>query len=293
MKITGITIIRNAVLNDFPVVEAITSILPVVDEMIVSIDKGDDDTDGLIKSIQSKKIKIVYSTWDMSLRKGGEVYAIETNKVMQLVSADTDWIFYIQADEVIHEKYHEVIRQTAEKYSTNSNIDGLLFKYLHFYGTYDYVGDSRKWYMYEVRMIKNNPEIKSYKDAQGFRKGEQKINVVPVAAEVYHYGWVKSPLQMKKKLNHVSRFWNEDEELAAKKTNESDVFDFNDFDSLRKFTGTHPLVMQKRIQNHNWKIELDLQKKKFSIKEGLLYFIEKLTGKRLFTFKNYRVIKTT
>lgn len=291
MKITGITIIRNAVLNDFPVVEAITSILPVVDEMIVSIDRGEDDTDSLIKSIPSEKIKIVYSTWDMNLRKGGEVYAIETNKVMQHVSADTDWIFYIQADEVIHEKYHEVIRQTAEKYSTNSKVDGLLFKYLHFYGTYDYVGDSRKWYLYEVRMIKNNPEIKSYKDAQGFRKGEQKINVVPVAAEVYHYGWVKSPVQMKQKLNHVSRFWNEDEELAAKKTNEADVFDFNDFDSLRKFTGTHPLVMQKRIQNHNWQIELDIQKKKFSLKERLLYFIEKLTGKRLFTFKNYRVMK--
>ena len=57
-------------------------------------DKGDDDTDGLIRSIQSEKLKIVYSTWDMSLRQGGRVYALETDKVIQQVSADTDWIFY-------------------------------------------------------------------------------------------------------------------------------------------------------------------------------------------------------
>jgi hypothetical protein len=102
MKITGVTIIKNAVKNDYPVVEAITSILPMVDEMIVSIDKGEDGTDELIKSIASDKIKIFYSTWDMRLKQGGRVYAIETDKAIAHVSADTDWIFYIQADEVIH-----------------------------------------------------------------------------------------------------------------------------------------------------------------------------------------------
>ena len=59
MKITGVTIIRNAQKNDYPVVEAISSILPVVDEMIISIDRGEDDTEQLIKSIVSDKIKLV------------------------------------------------------------------------------------------------------------------------------------------------------------------------------------------------------------------------------------------
>jgi len=51
MKISGFTIIRNAIKNDYPVVEAITSILPVVDEMIVSVGDSEDDTEELIKSI--------------------------------------------------------------------------------------------------------------------------------------------------------------------------------------------------------------------------------------------------
>lgn len=290
MKITGVTIIRNAVINDFPVVEAISSILPVVDEMIVSIDKGDDNTDGLIRSIQSDKLKIVYSTWDMSLRKGGVVYALETDKVMRQVSADTDWIFYIQADEVIHEKYHTVIRTTAEKYCNEPKVDGLLFRYLHFYGTYDYVGDSRKWYRYEVRLIKNDKTISSYRDAQGFRRGEKKLHVVAVDAEVYHYGWVKSPEQMKRKQKITARFYHDDKTLEAI-PDQSDHFDFTQFDSLRKFTESHPVVMQQRITSKNWHVELDISQKKFSLKNRLLYWVEKKTGYRPFDFKNYRRIK--
>jgi hypothetical protein len=277
-------------LNDFPVVEAISSILPVVDEMIVSIDKGDDDTDELIGSIQSDKLKIVYSTWDMNLRAGGRVYALETDKVKNLVSADTDWIFYIQADEVIHEKYHAVIRETAERYKDDRRVDGLLFQYLHFYGTYDYVGDSRKWYTHEVRIIRNDPSISSYKDAQGFRRGEVKLNVVPVAAEVYHYGWVKSPQQMRQKQNNIARFYFDDE-LLKETPVQSDHFDFTQFDSLRKFKGTHPVVMKNRIAAKNWNVELDISQKKFSLKNRILYFIEKTTGHRLFDFRNYKKIK--
>ena len=290
MKITGLTIVRNAVLNDFPVAEAINSILPVVNEMIISIDKGDDDTEGLIRSIVSDKIRIVYSSWDMTLRKGGQVYAIETNKAMQYVSPDTDWIFYIQADEVIHEKYHSVIRETAERYRSESKVDGLLFKYLHFYGTYEYVGDSRKWYRHEVRLVKNDHSITSYKDAQGFRRGKEKIRVVPVDAEVYHYGWVKSPQQMKKKQNNTHRFYFDDDENQMK-VNDNEYFDFSEFDSLRKFAGTHPFVMQQRIASKNWQVELDISKKKFSFKNRILFWIEKKTGKRFFEFRNHKMIK--
>lgn len=293
MKITGVTIIRNAVKNDYPIVEAINSILPMVDEMIVSIDRGEDDTEQLIKGIVSDKIRIVYSNWNMGLREGGKVYAVETDKAIAHVSADTDWIFYIQADEVIHEKYHATIIEAAKKYSTNDKVQGLLFKYLHFYATYDYVGDSRKWYKYEVRMIKNDRRITSYKDAQGFRIGKKKLNVVLIDAEVYHYGWVKSPQQMRQKQKDTDRYYlNQVVEETANPVNSTDIYDFDkNFDSLRKFTGTHPKVMQQRIDRKNWQIELDISQKKFSLKEKFLFWFEKKTGKRLFDFKNYRLIK--
>jgi hypothetical protein len=58
MKISGFTIIKNAVLNDYPIVEAIRSILPVVDEMIILIGDSDDATLALMQSINDPKVKI-------------------------------------------------------------------------------------------------------------------------------------------------------------------------------------------------------------------------------------------
>lgn len=290
MKITGFTIVRNAVKNDYPVAEAIQSVLPVVDEMIISIDKGEDNSDELIRSIVSDKIKIVYSQWDMSLREGGKVYAAETNKAMTHVSGDTDWLLYIQADEIIHEKYHREILAAAKKYKDDKRVEGLLFGYLHFYGTYDYVGDSRKWYNYEVRMIRNDKSISSYKDAQGFRKGDKKLDVVLIDAMIYHYGWVKSPKQMMDKQKDIIRYYSPDDEGIERYRNASEIFDFDDFDSLKKFTGTHPAVMQQRIANKNWETTLDVNRKKFKLKDKLLFWFEKKSGKRLFAFKNYRLL---
>lgn len=291
MIISGVIIVRNAVKNDYPVVEAITSILPVVDELVVSLDPGEDDTEQLIRSLTADKIRIHYSSWDMRLRKGGAVYALETDKAMQLVRPDADWIFYIQADEVIHERYHTVIRETAQRYLHNRRVEGLLFTYKHFYGTYDYVGSSRKWYKYEVRMVRNDPAIRSYKDAQGFRKNGKKIQVVPVAAEVYHYGWVKSPEQMKRKQKNVLQFYTDDDAAVEAFQNEPDFFDYNAFDILEKFNGTHPAVMHRRIAARNWQVALDVSRRNMNIKEWLLYQFERITGKRLFSFRNYTRIR--
>ena len=289
MKISGFTIIKNAVINDYPVIESIRSILPVVDEMIVSIGKSDDDTESLIREIETDKIKIVQSVWDPALREGGKILAVETDKAFKHISSDSDWAFYIQADEVVHEKYHNVIRQAAENYLHDPRIDGLLFHYLHFYGTYDYIGDSRKWYDKEIRIIRNNKSITAFKDAQGFRKNGQRLPVKLIDAWIYHYGWVKSPSQMKQKMYQTGKLWHSDEEMNAF-LQSSDIFDYNDFDSLTKFNHTHPEVMQDRITKKNWDIRLDVHRKKFSLKDQVLYWIEKKTGKRLFDFRNYKII---
>ena len=290
MKITGVTIIKDAIKNDYPIVEAITSILPLVDEMVVSIGQSDDGTEDLIKSINSKKIKIFYSQWDLSLRKGGVVLAEETNKALMHVSNDTDWVFYIQGDEVLHEKYHENILTAAKKYFNNPKVLGLLFDFVHFYATYNYVGDSRRWYNKEVRIIRHNKNIQAYKDAQGFRLSNKKIEVKQIDACINHYGWVKSPTQMIAKQKNVSQFWNEDTDEWRNYLEIEDLYNFNDFDSLVKFTGTHPVVMEKRVKAQQWTLDIDISKKKFTLKEKLLYWFEKKTGVRLFDFKNYKKI---
>lgn len=286
MKISGFTIIKNAVINDYPVVEAITSILPVVDEMIVLVGDCSDNTRDLILSIPGDKIKIFDSVWDPSLREGGKVLAVETDKALAHVSPDSDWAFYIQADEVVHEKYHDTIRKAAERFVNDKSVEGLLFKYTHFYGNYDYIGDSRKWYHREIRMIRNDKDIHSYRDAQGFRKENRKLKVKLINAFVYHYGWVKNPATMKEKIKNLSKLWHDD----ASSVLSAELFNYDDFDSICKFTGTHPSVMKKRIGKQNWIIELDVSQKKMSLKKRFLYWFERKTGIRLFDYKNYTLL---
>jgi hypothetical protein len=71
MKICGFTFVRNAVKYDYPIIESITSILPIVEEFIVSVGNCDDGTLQLIESINSPKIKIVHSIWDDLHKEGG------------------------------------------------------------------------------------------------------------------------------------------------------------------------------------------------------------------------------
>lgn len=290
MLISGFTIIRNAVKNDYPIVEAITSILPVVDEMIVLVGDCTDGTEELIRSIASPKIKIHYSVWNTQLQAGGVVLSEETNKAFALIDPASTWAFYIQADEVIHEKYHAAIIEGCKKYKDDNRVQGLLFKYLHFYGTYQYVGDSRRWYSHEVRIIRNDKCISAYRDAQGFRVGEKRLDVAMIDAWVYHYGWVKSQEKMITKMKDVSNYWIADKAEWERFMAKENMFSFEDYDSISRFTGSHPKVMENRIQQQDYDLQLDVNRKKLKLKHRIMYFVEKLTGKRFFEFKNYRVI---
>jgi hypothetical protein len=217
------------------------------------------------------------------------VLAVETNKAFDKTDPGSDWAFYIQADEVVHERYLEAIRQGMQTWKDSRDVEGLLFNYLHFYGTYDFLADSRKWYRNEIRIVRNDRRIRSYKDAQGFRKSGRKLKVKPLDACVYHYGWVKHPSVMKTKKKELSKLWHDDQ-WVEKNYDAAVHFDFGAIDSLDRFTGTHPSVMQERIRDVNWKVDKDPSRKNFKPKDRLLYWLEKMTGRRPFEYKNYRVI---
>lgn len=292
MKVCGFTFIRNAVKFDFPVVEAITSVLPICDHFVVAVGQSEDDSRRVIEQIAPGKITIVDTIWDESLQNGGVVYAAETDKAFDAVPEEYDWCFYIQGDEAVHEKYLPVIREAMQNNLHKKKVEGLLFGYKHFYGTYDYVGDSRKWYRREIRVIRNDKTIRSYRDAQGFRKNGRKLNVVPVDAEIYHYGWVRPPKFMQEKINAVKQFYDGiTEEEARKKATEQEFNYGEKYDALARFQGTHPKVMQQRIARLNWQVDVDLNKTHMKLKYRILYWIEKRFGVRLFEYRNYKVVK--
>lgn len=291
MKISGFTFIRNAIKYDYPVVESIKSILPICDEFIVAVGNSEDDTKQLIENIGDSKIRIIETVWDETLKKDGAVLASETNKAFAEVSADSDWAFYIQADEIVHENDLQIIYNSAQKYLNSKEVEGLLFKYRHFFGSYDYIADSYHWYRREIRLIRNNKSIFSYRDAQGFRKlPNEKLKVKLINAYINHYGWVRPPDKMQKKIIKMHSFYHDDQWIK-KNVATDESFDYSKIDSLTLFDGSHPKVMQQRIASKNWTFERDISYKNMSFKNRFKYTVEKLTGYRIGEYKNYLLLK--
>ncbi len=289
MKVVGFSIIRNAIIYDYPIVEAILSIEPLCDEIIIAVGKSEDDTLALVAQIHPK-VRIIETIWDDNLRKSGLVLAAETNKAFDAIPGDADWCFYIQADEVLHEKYYNVVQKAMQTHLNNKKVEGLLFDYQHFYGSYDFIGDSRNWYRKEIRIIRKDATIRSYLDAQGFRKAEKKLQVMPANASIYHYGWVKHPKHQQMKQKNFNRYWHDDHWMNE---NILDVneFDYSQIDSLKKFEGTHPAVMQQRIRQMNWQFSFDPTQKKLSFKERVSRWMEQITGIRIGEYQNYKLLK--
>lgn len=286
MKVAGFTFVRNAIKYDYPIVEAIESILPICDILIVAVGNSEDETLSLIQSIPSDKVKIIETVWDDSLREGGRVLAVETDKAFHAIPDDYDWAFYIQGDEVVHEDDLASIKKAMEDNLNREEIDGLLFKYRHFFGSYDYVGSSLRWYPHEIRVVRNSKNIYSFRDAQGFRKNnDEKLNVVSIPAHIHHYGWVKDPRTMQEKQESFHKMWHNDEwmEKNIPKVEEFDYF--KNIDSLEVFKGTHPKVMKEKIKRSNWKFDYDISFNKLSFKQKMKIFLKKIGIDT--TYRNY------
>jgi len=317
MKISGFTMSKNASKLYYPVKQAIRSILPVVDEFIVALGDCDEDdrTREEIESIQSDKIKIVDTVWDIEKYPRGMEHAHQTDIAKSHCSGD--WLFYLQSDEVVHEKYLSLIYDKCKQYLDKKTIEGFLFKYRHFWGDYDHYQNSHCWYRKEIRIIRNDPEIHSWESAQSFRRipdfdglhyrqhnQTYKLKVVELDAYVYHYGWVRPPILMSSKMKAFTAIHRGKERVdeMIRKNQFNGTYDYGPLNRLPVFKGTHPEVMAEWIDKFDWKDELrydgplsvnqprakhDLLKYRFisSLENNLL------GGKRLGEFKNYIVVE--
>lgn len=294
MKVAGFTFIRNALLYDYPVVEAIRSILPICDCFVVAVGRSDDDTLHLVRSIGDPRIRVIETEWDDSLRAGGRVLAVETDKAFRAIPDDCDWCFYVQADECVHESDLPVIQSAMRQYLHDTDTEGLLFHYRHFYGSYDFVGASRRWYRREVRVVRNDKRIRSYRDAQGFRidTGSEaaKLRVRLIPAHIHHYGWVKHPEAQQRKQQNFNRLWHEDA-VAQQRVGYQAIYRYDGTEPLLRYMDTHPAVMQPRIAAMNWQFAGDPTQARWSWKDRFSNWVELRTGWRPGEYRNYVLLR--
>ncbi|MHB1756695.1 MAG: glycosyltransferase family protein [Leptospirillum sp.] len=255
MIVSGFTFLRNGVKYDYPFEESIRSILPLVDEMIVNVGDSEDETLDRVKAINDPKIKIMESVWDPELRKDGLIYAQQTNIALKAVRSDADWAFYLQGDEILHEKDLEGFRRSMEFWKNDQRILGLMMRYKHFVG--DYWSIDPWAYRRALRIVRPGKVI-SVGDAVGFARvtdnlyiGNKEKHLWRYAdGPIYHYGWVKSPALLREKISiQVKYYWEGNPKKEDQTKLALDEFMPPHYRFLKSFTGSHPAVMQSRVSS--------------------------------------------
>ena len=297
MKVSGFTLLRNGVRFDYPFLESLRSLLPLVDELIVNVGIGDDSTLEEVRRFAESegqgKVRWFESRWpfdDPAKRKGGLILSEQTN--LSLDRCTGDWCIYLQADEVFHEEDASRLRASLERCYGDAGIEGLLFDYVHLYGSFDVVQRTRSAYRREVRAFKRSSGARSVGDAQSFRKADgSKLRVARAGARVFHYGWVRTPEAMKEKTVFMDRLYHQDA-ADGDVPHTGDNFRYKRFWGLYRFEGSNPAVMRDRIARKGWHWDLERSPFVWNWKDAKkigLDLIERATGIRLFEYRSYRL----
>ena len=286
MKVSAFTFIKNGQLLGYPFIQSIKSILPIVDEFIINVGLGEDNTLDEIKKINDPKIRIIQSHWNDNMKDRGFVYGQQ--KMVAQYNCTGDWAFYIEGDEIYHENDLDRIHMSMKEHLNNSNVEALIFDFYHFYGNGNSYLDSPGWYRAEARIIKNS--LRTYAPDGLFwlvldsNKNGRYPKARHTGANCYHYGWVRSENQMNLKSEKVQKYWGGN----AKKIDYSKM----DQSIIREYKGTHPKIIQNWLPND---IELFKADPSYKLtnkqkKHRIMIFFENLFGLEL-SKKHFKLVK--
>lgn len=286
--ISAFTIVRNAVALDYPIVPAIRSVLGICDEFVVNVGKSEDGTREQVAGIGDPRIRILDTVWDLS--RAGLTLAAETDRAMRACRGA--WGVYIQADEVLHETGATILKDRIAEWDGDPRVEGLLVDYLHFYGDFDTLATNRHWYRREVRAVRLGAGLHAYGDAQGFRGAlERRVRARATGAAMFHYGWARHPAALEKKHAAFQGLFQEDEGKIAERRAQPRL---QWTPGLRRFTGTHPKAAQEWIAvRRGQTAEPAVEPRGLKLGDVRFYlsdWIERLTGARLFEYRNYVLV---
>ncbi len=254
MRVSGFSFVRDAMRLHYPICEAIRSSLGLVDEFVVAVGPSTDGTLAAIRAINDPRIRVLETTWDPELFVHGKINSVQTN--LALDACTGDWGLYLQADEVLHEEDIPTLRAAMDRWNDDEGTEGFLFRYLHFWADFEHVHWTRNWYRHEVRIVRLGRGIRSWKSAQGFRRGERKLRVRDTTARIFHYGWVRPPEVMKKKQIALDRLHHDEAWVRRRHPDGGTVpFDYGPLAHLRRYAGSHPAVMRDWICAKTWRAE--------------------------------------
>jgi len=242
MKVSGFTFLRNAVVNGYPFEESIRSLLPIVDEYVVVVGRGEDETLARVNRITDPKIKVIETEWNELMHDRGYVYGQQ--KMIAQFNCSGDWAFYLEGDEVLHQDELISIQDAMRQNLNRQDVEALYFDFYHFYGTPQQVGIAG--YRQAPRVIRNTIRTIAPDGLFWVVMDKNKKGRYPRACHgggnIYHYGHCRSVEKMNQKVQQVGKYWGSDNQKF-------DGYGMIDLYELRPFSGTHPSIMERWLAN--------------------------------------------
>lgn len=152
--ISGFMIVKNVLEQGYPFVESIASALTVCDEFLVSDGYSTDGTYEILKKIANLNSKVKVYRYKWPEKKDVNVLADVTNEVRH--RCRYDYIFSVQANEIIHEKTAPIIKSLPSMFP---KVDTFSFPYLQL------LNNQKLTEEFRLRFSKNLPSIVAVSDA--------------------------------------------------------------------------------------------------------------------------------
>jgi len=250
VPVSGLSIIRSVPGYEYPIVESLASLLPLVREVVVVTQSGDPVIEAL-GGLGGGRVRVVETDWDEGPKVRGLTLARQTNRALS--ECRSGWALYLQADEVLHEQDYAAIRAALARFDGADEVDALSFRFLHFEGSYDFVNPMR--YRRQCRLVRNDGRLESVRDAAGFgRKDGGRLRTRRSGARIFHYGWSVAPEALKAKTLALARLYHEDSWVARHWASVPPER-LGNVEVAFRWSGTHPAVMRERIASRGWRVD--------------------------------------
>lgn len=199
IKISGLTIVRNAISNGYLIAEVLDTLVAISDEVIVC---DGFSTDGTFEYLSTRgDIKLYQDVWNLQSNDGHE-FANITNKGMSRCTGD--YIFYLQADELIHEDQYENLRKLILSNEYNS----ISCKFHHIRYSFDHsLVEGYELHPSATRAsrVVRNKDI--YSSTDGFNFDGSIHPQYNSNINIYHYGYIFLENILAKMINHSDNFY--------------------------------------------------------------------------------------
>lgn len=247
--IGGLIMVRNGISLDYCFEASIQSLLPVVDQLVVSDSDSNDGTADKLADMAAAnpKIKLVNRPWT---QPHGESYHWWTDWInFAREHLTTDFQLQLDADEVLHENSYDEIRRAAEE-----GPDTALLCHRHnFWNDLHHLCPIGRTCSHLV--VRFGPQRCWMSSDEMHPEGEPEIRQLarPSNVEIFHYGFIRRREALLDKCRVVldAYFGRYDDRLVeAEKNPDKPWQDYAPYDvPLREYRGSHPAAA------HQWLIE--------------------------------------